>query len=118
MNKTPWTPYATTATQFFEQHAPVLLADPAIAAAGGKVEFQIEGTGTWTIDFAKRTINRGEASGTVQAIIKANDGDFMALLEGRMTPADGFLTQRLRVAGEVATIGRLMAAVTPAGRAQ
>jgi putative sterol carrier protein len=115
---TNWTPYATTATQFFEQHAPALLAVPGVSGAGGGlVEFQIEGSGTWTIDFAKRSVVRGEGKAPVQAIVKAHERDFMAMLEGRMTPADGFLTQRLHVSGEMATIGRLMAAVTPTVRA-
>lgn len=104
-----YAPYTTTAKQFFEQKVPELIkhAPPV----GGVVEFNIEGKdgGTWYIDFDKRSVTT--QSVTPACIVRAQSLDFMALVEGRMSAADGILTERLHIAGDAGRIMRLMDAV-------
>lgn len=102
-------PYATTAQQLFDDVLPGFLAGAQVDI-GGPVLFEIEGKhgGTWVVDFGKRTVTAGAASSPVMAIVRAQAGDFMALVEGRMSPDDGLLTRRLHLAGDAASLAHLM----------
>jgi hypothetical protein len=112
--------YTTTTQELFATFVPGFLAGAAPSPAG-RVLFDIEGMngGTWLVDFGARTVTGGAraadavgatgvAQGRVQAIVRAAERDFMALVEGRMSADDGLLTQRLRVAGDAASIAHLM----------
>lgn len=108
--------YNTTAKQFFEGDVQRLLG--ALPSGQGVVEFDIEGQGggAWLVDLKTREVKAtkpGEAK-KVQAIVRAQARDFMALVEGRMSPSDGIVTERLQVAGDAATIGSLWKAIEAA----
>lgn len=102
--------YNTTAKQFFETQLPTWLK-AAPADMKGVVQFTIEGQGgaVWWVDFAKKTVSPGAETGAPKftALVRAQERDFMALVEGRMSPADGLLTQRLHLAGEATAIAQL-----------
>jgi putative sterol carrier protein len=104
-------PYTTTAQQLFDTVLPAFLGETKVAGVG-PVLFEIQGKngGTWVVDFQQGTVTAGGAAGKVQAIIKAHDGDFMALVEGRMSPDDGLLTKRLHIAGDAAALAHLVEA--------
>jgi putative sterol carrier protein len=106
--------YTETAEQFFQRlpDGPLEL----IANLGGVIEFEIEGDkgGTWTVDLDEQSVeNKGvEALGkTATVLVRARERDFMALVEGRMTPQDGVLTERLHLAGDGASIAQAMVAL-------
>ena len=107
-------PYTTTTQQLFTTVVPAWLkgASPSGDDVEGAVLFQIEGRtgGTWLVDFRARTVTEGNlpAGSTVKAVVKAQDRDFMALVEGRMSPDDGLLTKRLHLAGDAAALAQLM----------
>lgn len=105
-------PYTTTARELFSDVLPDFLAGAQVDIAG-PVLFEIEGSdgGTWVVDFGKRTVTAGAPSSPVKVIVRAQAGDFMALVEGRMSPDDGILTRRLHVAGDAASIAHLMGAL-------
>jgi hypothetical protein len=109
------TPYTTTAAQFFATTAPALVASSSVSLPA-PVVFQITGSGggTWTIDFAAKAVREGQAAPPVAVIVKADALDFMALVQGRMSPSDGLLTERLSLAGDAAAIGTLLELLTPA----
>jgi hypothetical protein len=105
-------PYVTTAKSFFEEDLPALLAAGQFGDVTGTAAFEISGPmgGAYLVDFGGRrvtAIKTSEGSG-LSAIVKAHGLDFMALVEGRMSAADGVLVGRLEVAGEAVFIGRLM----------
>jgi hypothetical protein len=108
------TPYTTTAAQFFATTAPALVASSSVSLPG-PVVFQITGRGggTWTIDFATKAVREGQAAPPVAVIVKADALDFMALVQGRMSPSDGLLTERLSLAGDAAAIGTLLELLAP-----
>ncbi len=95
--------YTETATEFFSRLAGDL---NAFQAVGGILEFDIQGDagGTWSVDLDRGQVLAGGAETlgkTPQAIIRAQERDFMALIEGRMSAQDGLLTERLHVAGDL-----------------
>lgn len=105
--------YTETTEQFFGRIAGDLAG---LADVGGVVEFTIEGEGggQWTLDLNDNTVeSKGtDALGkTPNALVRAQERDFMALIEGRMSAQDGVLTQRLHVAGDVAELAKLMTAL-------
>lgn len=101
--------YTTTARTFLDEHLPAALLDGSpLRALPYVVLFEIEGEdgGTWYADFGTGTVtNEG---GLVDVIVRARPRDFMAVVEGRMSPQDGLLTGRLHLAGDVAKISQLM----------
>lgn len=101
--------YTTTPQQLFDDVLPGFIAGARVDIAG-PVLFQIEGKdgGTWVVDFGQRTVSAGGAAAPVKAIVRAQAGDFMALVEGRMSPDDGLLTKRLHLAGDAAALAHLM----------
>jgi putative sterol carrier protein len=106
-------PYTTTTQQLFTNVVPAYLkGTPAGDDVEGAVLFQIEGRtgGTWLVDFRARTVTEGNLppGSTVKAVVKAQDRDFMALVEGRMSPDDGLLTKRLQLAGDAVALAQLM----------
>ena len=108
--------YTTTTEQLFTDVVPAWLSASAATAddVEGAVLFQIEGKhgGTWLVDFRARTVAGLDgalpAGSTVKAVVKAAERDFMALVEGRMSPDDGLLTKRLQLAGDAVAIAQLM----------
>jgi putative sterol carrier protein len=111
-------PYTTTAKQFFEGIVPQGLKDSTFANMGGRFEFDIEGPngGSWLVDLEAKTV--GAVGGKKpHCIIKAAEQDFMAVLEGRMSVADGLLTERLHLAGDAPRLAQLFHAFSSyAGR--
>jgi putative sterol carrier protein len=105
-------PYTTTARQLFDTVVPAFVEKASVDIAG-PVLFEIEGKngGVWIVDFQKKTVTAGRLQSSLKAIVRAQDGDFIALVEGRMSPADGLLTKRLHVAGDAAAIATLMGAI-------
>lgn len=98
--------YTTTAKTFLDEQLPALLHTGSLPAC--HVKFVIEGDegGTWYADLAKKTVSaKGDK---VDVIVRARPRDFMAMIEGRMSPQDGLLTGRLHLAGDVAKISGLM----------
>ena len=101
--------YTETAQQFFERIGHAL--EP-LTSVGGVIEFEIEGDkgGHWLVD-----LEQGEmaelGSKQPQALVRAGERDFMAVVEGRMSPSDGMLTERLHVAGDIAMLTRLVSAL-------
>ncbi len=108
--------YNTTATQFFQHDVQRVVAQ--LQGAQGLVEFDIQGTGggAWLVDLATNEVKETQpgAAKRVACIVRAQARDFMALVEGRMSPADGIVTERLHVAGDAAMIGRLWQALAAA----
>ena len=106
-------PYTNTAKQFVENGGLVeLLARqaPAKNKLTGVIKLEIEGDGggTWYLDPGKRSVT-GSSKAKPACIVRAQARDFMALVEGRLSPADGVLTERLHIAGSAAKVSRLMA---------
>ena len=106
--------YTTTAHQLFSTVVPAWLKGSSASGddVEGAVLFQIDGRtgGTWLVDFRARTVTEGNLppGSTVKAVVKAQDRDFMALVEGRMSPDDGLLTKRLQLAGDAVALAQLM----------
>lgn len=107
----PYTPYITTARQLFDTLIPDFLQSAKLDVPG-PVQFDIEGSdgGAWVVDFGKRTVVAGKAATPVKAIVRAQERDFMALMEGRMSADDGVLTKRLHLAGDAVALGQLVGA--------
>lgn len=107
-------PYVTTAAQFFKDTVPALVASSSLSLPAPAV-FQIGGRngGVWSVDVDKKTVSEGQVPPPVSVIVKAEERDFMALVEGRMSPADGVLTGRLTLVGDAVAIATLMEALTP-----
>lgn len=104
----------TSSRQFFEQQLPTMLKAAPPADLKGVVEFTIEGDGgaVWWVDFAQKTVTKaGAKAPKFAALVRAQERDFLALVEGRMSPADGLLTRRLHLAGEAVAIAKLTAAI-------
>lgn len=111
--------YTTTPAAFFADDVKrVVRAVQAAGGGEGVVEFDVGGAGggAWLVDLktgdVKPTVP-GRAP-KVAAIVRAQAGDFVALVEGRMSPQDGVVTGRLSVAGEQVMLGRLWAALAAA----
>lgn len=114
-------PYTETAQEFFAR-IPALLAQ-AKAVSGDvslprPVRFDISGDdgGVFVVDFNAATVEH-TASGPVGVILSAAERDFMALVEGRMSPEDGLLSGRLKIAGEAAALTTVMETIASFGEA-
>lgn len=109
-------PYTTNPQQLFMNVMPAWLqASPSGGDdVAGAVLFQIDGPvgGTWLVDFRARTVTAADGQlppgSAVKAVVKAEGRDFMALVEGRMSPDDGLLTKRLHLAGDAVALAQLM----------
>ena len=103
------TPPPLTAQTFFGQMAEAGALARLSKQEGlvGRYRFDIEGAtgGTWVLDFDAGTVTVGQ--GAARGLVRAAEGDFLALVEGRMSAADGLLTERLHVTGEVAGLLKL-----------
>ena len=93
-----------TAQDIFARLTPTVLGSVDI---DGPVRFDI-GDAVWTVDFAGKTVTEGKGEGPFSAIVTAAEGDFVALVEGRMTAADGLITGRLKLAGEATALAHLV----------
>jgi len=105
--------YTETAEQFFDRISSGL---GALKEVGGVIEFTIEGAGggQWTVDLDKSTVEHEgtDALGkTPSVLVRAQERDFMALVEGRMSAQDGVLTERLHLAGDATHLAKLMTAL-------
>jgi len=104
-------PYTNTAKQFVENGGLVelLARRPAKSKLTGIIKLEIEGAGggTWYLDAGKKSV-AGSSKTKPVCIVRAQARDFMALVEGRMSPADGVLTERLHIAGSAAKVSKLM----------
>lgn len=104
-------PYTTTAKQFIEGgKLQDLLGHPATSGLKALIKLAISGDdgGTWYYDVGDKKLSK-KSTAKPSCIIEAQDIDFMALVEGRMSPSDGMITERLHVAGDttlVTQIGR------------
>jgi putative sterol carrier protein len=101
--------YTTTAREFFDNVFPALLkGSSAFSKVGGSISFNIEGDegGSWYVNLDAGTV--GHDDSPTDLIVRAQARDFMALVEGRMSPSDGLLTERLHVAGDMGRLSRLM----------
>ena len=105
-----------TTTEFFGGSIKDLL--PALAPLGGvmKVDIEGEGGGVWYLDLDVGTVSR--SARTPNVIVRAQWGDFLALIEGKMSVEDGLLTERLHLAGDATRLFRLAEAVGKKPRAQ
>ena len=106
--------YTETAQQFFERISHVL--EP-LTSVGAVVQFDIEADpttgnpgGQWLVDLNEGSM-AAPGSKPPTVVVRARERDFMALIEGRMSPQDGLLTERLAVAGDLAVFGRLVTAL-------
>ncbi len=98
--------YTDKPADFFAKLEQMAQGGP-LAAGLGTVAFDIEGDdgGAWTVDFSAGLVTAGK--GESKLTVRARAGDFMALVEGRMTPQDGVLTDRLQLAGDALAATRL-----------
>src|SRR5687768_15071213 len=104
--------YTTTSRQFFETILPERLRERGdVEGSPGVVEFHITGQrgGAWWVDFTAGRVSTHPAQ--PMCIVRAEERDFMALIEGRMSVADGLLTHRLKLAGDLGRLTRLMDAL-------
>lgn len=98
--------YTTTAREYIEN----ILPDRLKTASGsftGILDLEIYGQngGHWFIDLASgRNV---AAAKSTKLIMRATDIDFMALIEARMSLADGLLTGRLKITGEILELTKL-----------
>lgn len=103
--------YTTTTQQLFRHFVPAFVQSAEVGIAGA-VLFDIDGDngGSWLVDFRARTVTDGSLppGALVKVVVKAQERDFMALVEGRMSAADGLLTKRLHLAGDAAALAELM----------
>ena len=100
---------------FFSTVAPVLVSSSSIELSA-PVVFQIDGAGggTWTLDFRAKQVREGQAPPPLSALVRANALDFLALVEGRLSAADGLLSERVSLAGDAAAIAALLDLLAPA----
>lgn len=106
-------PYTTTGRDFFEHiliHFLPGLCKSIQRQRGvplGIVQFDIAGErgGVWFVDFTRCRVTRNVCD--AQCLVRANERDFMALIEGRMTISDGVLSSRLMLAGDPVALGAL-----------
>lgn len=101
-------PYTQTASEFFKAMPPLL--EQKKIDINALVRFDIPGRGTWDVDFVSHALV-DDAARKPTVIVRAHERDFMALVEGRMSPADGIISERLHLAGDAAAIGALMGAL-------
>src|SRR5262245_21308562 len=97
-----------TTDQFFEGVAKGLKGGSPLKQVGGVIEFEIDKKG-WVVDLDKGTV--GQKGPKPDVIVRAASGDFIALVEGRMSVNDGLITERLHVAGNAARMVRLFEAI-------
>lgn len=98
--------YTDKPTDFFQRLEAMAKGEP-LADGLGAVAFDIEGEGggAWVVDFASGDVTTGK--GESKLTVRARAGDFMALVEGRMSPADGVLTDRLELSGDALAASKL-----------
>lgn len=101
----------------FFQKLEKLAGGKPLADGVGTVSFDIEGDGggAWTVDFGSGRVSTGKGESALT--VRARAGDFMALVEGRMSPADGVLTERLELAGDALAASKLGAFLEQLGAA-
>ena len=121
--------YTETPAQFFERlnrELPGTAEGQSLADVGGVVEFEVEGNKSgddsafFTFDLDATNVVPGtadDAGKTPAVLIRGRGLDLMALFEGRMSPQDGVLTERLHVAGDLVHLSRLLAVLEAAASA-
>ena len=107
--------YTETAPELFKRLGGMPLNE-MFAGIHGKFAVEIEPNqkkgvtgGTWVVDVDNNEVKLGDPAGC-KVLLKAQELDFMALVEGRMSAEDGVLTERLSVAGDMAVVSQLMGA--------
>lgn len=98
--------YTDTPQDFFAKLEKLAANGPLLEGVG-TVSFDIEGEGggAWLVDFSSGRVTKG--TGESKLTVRARAGDFMALVEGRMSPSDGVLTDRLELAGDAVAATKL-----------
>jgi hypothetical protein len=83
----------------------------AKAAVAGVLRVEIEGAGRSQLELA--TGERAPDDATPTCIVRAQEIDLQALLDGRMSLDDALITQRLQISGDVAALRPLLARILP-----
>jgi putative sterol carrier protein len=100
-------------SSFFEKRLPDFLrcdGQPALPEEVA-VAFHIDGDGggAWQVTRQEDPMIRIEpvGSGPVDCEVRMTSQDFMAIVEGRLSPQEAFLSGRVRVEGDVGLVLRL-----------
>jgi putative sterol carrier protein len=100
--------YTQTARTFLATNTRALFAAGLNEGLADLVKIDITNVGTWWLDFGEREVHTEQPAGKrPRMILRAYEGDFMALVEGRMSVDDGLVTGRLHLAGDAASLARL-----------
>jgi len=105
--------YTMSTQEFFAGPMAHILATPTpLKEIGGVIYFAIEGEagGDWSVDLDRGEVHERKLD-QPNVIIRAQELDFMALVEGRMSVSDGLLTDRLQVTGDMSRLTRLFQAI-------
>ena len=103
--------FTETAPQFFASFADHPVAT-ALRPVGGVTSFELSGVGGGHFLVNLSTGAVAAPGSKLDLIVRAQAADLMALVEGRMSAADGLTTQRLRMSGDAARVARFLDALT------
>jgi putative sterol carrier protein len=93
-------------SDYFEQ-LPVRADPESVRGFSKACTFVIEGAGTWTVyvDDGAVDVLAGEAEAHCRVTMKA--GVFERILHGRQKPTSAYLTGKMKISGELATLLRM-----------
>lgn len=101
-----------SAEEFFESVLPAKIDRGAAADMALSVQFVLEGAGNWllTIAYGDVSIDRlDEPAASASATVRAEAGDFVKIVNGELSGADAFISQKLAVDGDLDAAAGLMA---------
>jgi putrescine aminotransferase len=102
-----------TVAEFFDESLPARLAALKLDGAEDfEVAFVLsgEGGGSWVLEVkdGAAALRQGDPAGSEAATIESDAGDFLQVVNGELAGADAFVSERLRVRGDLSAAARLM----------
>jgi putative sterol carrier protein len=64
--------------------------------------FDIDGAGSWRVEVVDGAVSVAESQASADCVIRAKEGTFRRLLDGKENPTTAFMLGRIKVEGDMA----------------
>ena len=94
------------AREFFES-LPSRVDPSRTAGVNKSYVFDIEGAGVWKVDVTDAGVEVTEGGGDADVTIHSSEETFRALAEGKQNPTTAFMTDKLKIDGDMSAAMKL-----------
>jgi putative sterol carrier protein len=95
-----------TVRDFFEQ-VPGRVSPEQARTLNASYRFDIEGAGSWRLESDGERVVVTESDAPADCVLRADEGTFLGIVEGRQSAMSAYMTGKIRVEGDLGLAMRL-----------